>query len=404
MTTGSKTRDLRAETGVGLAGPVYTKSWSGVDSPKVAKPSAPRPQHPPTITYPAFHPSGRVVTVTHKLPFRRFERPIARARRSENPYTAQAFNFADVFCKLDDGRTMTTQRAGINGGVLLAEYPANDIITLIGKLRTAIAGSDWNAGVTVAESSKALDLIFDSTKKIASALKAIKRGNISAASAALFRSGHSRVKYSKPTGPKRSFSKDISGELLKLQYGVLPLLKDVESAAQFLAHQNLGPGPKRITVRHWSKVQHTFSMSVGGMSPGKTKSILKGQIAATISDKNVVQLAGLTDPLSIAWELTPWSFVVDWFIPIGNYLQARALSSGIDGTFVTSIFRYGSINGFTAASNILANGTYTCEAWDLDRSVSKVLSVPFPSFKSPSSIPSWKKAAISVALLISIKK
>lgn len=31
---------------------------------------------------------------------------------------------------------------------------------------------------------------------------------------------------------------------------------------------------------------------------------------------------GLTNPAAIAWELVPFSFVVDWFIPIGNFLNS----------------------------------------------------------------------------------
>lgn len=30
---------------------------------------------------------------------------------------------------------------------------------------------------------------------------------------------------------------------------------------------------------------------------------------------------GLTNPLEIAWEMTPWSFVVDWFLPIGAWIR-----------------------------------------------------------------------------------
>ena len=31
---------------------------------------------------------------------------------------------------------------------------------------------------------------------------------------------------------------------------------------------------------------------------------------------------GLTNPLQLAWELLPFSFVADWFVPIGAYLSA----------------------------------------------------------------------------------
>ena len=37
---------------------------------------------------------------------------------------------------------------------------------------------------------------------------------------------------------------------------------------------------------------------------------------------------GLTDPLGIAWELTRLSFVADWFVPIGAWLQARSADTG----------------------------------------------------------------------------
>lgn len=37
-------------------------------------------------------------------------------------------------------------------------------------------------------------------------------------------------------------------------------------------------------------------------------------------DKSISEF-GLDNPLAFAWEALPWSFVVDWFIPVGNYLE-----------------------------------------------------------------------------------
>lgn len=39
--------------------------------------------------------------------------------------------------------------------------------------------------------------------------------------------------------------------------------------------------------------------------------------------------SGLINPLSIAWEVVPFSFVLDWFIPIGATLQAITASVGL---------------------------------------------------------------------------
>jgi hypothetical protein len=39
--------------------------------------------------------------------------------------------------------------------------------------------------------------------------------------------------------------------------------------------------------------------------------------------------AGLINPLDIAWELVPWSFAIDWFVPIGNTLKAITAGCGL---------------------------------------------------------------------------
>jgi hypothetical protein len=44
----------------------------------------------------------------------------------------------------------------------------------------------------------------------------------------------------------------------------------------------------------------------------------------------LLESAGLVNPLSIAWELLPWSFVVDWFIPVGNTLEAMTAGYGLN--------------------------------------------------------------------------
>jgi len=44
---------------------------------------------------------------------------------------------------------------------------------------------------------------------------------------------------------------------------------------------------------------------------------------------------GLLNPVSLAWELVSWSFVVDWVVPIGPMFQALTAPAGlsfVDGT------------------------------------------------------------------------
>lgn len=41
------------------------------------------------------------------------------------------------------------------------------------------------------------------------------------------------------------------------------------------------------------------------------------------------QSLGLLDPLTLAWELIPFSFVVDWFLPVGTYLSQLTALNGL---------------------------------------------------------------------------
>lgn len=41
------------------------------------------------------------------------------------------------------------------------------------------------------------------------------------------------------------------------------------------------------------------------------------------------QMYGMQDPLGLAWDLIPYSFVVDWAMPIGNVLGALASIRGL---------------------------------------------------------------------------
>lgn len=125
---------------------------------------------------------------------------------------------------------------------------------------------------------------------------------------------------------------------LEVQYGWNPLMDDVSGACQQLSAGASGGHPFRVTCHgrarsmidswSWGKVtDHTAS----GLRLHKTGRNfahvrldyeLNGPLLATLSS------LGLTNPQEIVWELLPYSFVLDWFLPIGNWLRTMDADFG----------------------------------------------------------------------------
>lgn len=127
----------------------------------------------------------------------------------------------------------------------------------------------------------------------------------------------------------RALAKLLSSLWLQYQYAFKPIIMDIEDVLSELQKQTFVP---RRTARTQqvrdvdSTVQHvgvTGGININFTTRTQTRYIVR----ATIMYDSIVTPAkqfGLTwrELPSTAWELTPWSFVVDWFINVGDYLRA----------------------------------------------------------------------------------
>lgn len=291
-----------------------------------------------------------------------------------------------------------------------SHWTSNDDIVLVNKLRAKMLGSDFHLGVFLGELGRSADLIHDSVRRIAHAYRATRRGSPLEAWHALTQGiGHRGPSGRKPP----TFSNDVSSNWLKLYYGVKPLLSDVQDAAQMLGWQTSAPMLQRFVVDRYvrgSRIDfHRELVSLGSAGPwtfdGYLETRESKRLIALVERVPVVPLVGLTDVASIAWELTPYSFVADWFIPIGSYLSAlstdRALGSA---TYIYSHrwqtrLRGVSINPRTDAWRIRP-ADYEVNRFSLIRSVTDTLSLPPPAPKPLVKVPSVARAITSIALLV----
>lgn len=312
-------------------------------------------------------------------------------------------------------------------------FSAEDQNNLLGKLRERVAGSSFNAGVALGEAPRSLKMIGDTTKQIYGAIKALKKGNVVKAAQTLF--GNKQIKVSrlnaqaskvrnadtlvrvKGTPPiyLNSKKESLASNWLALQYGWKPLVSDIYEAAVFIDHQLRNPLVHRVVVRRKAGGRQDGNIVNVTLRTSPTVSIKHRvistrQIVALLSEVNTIRLSGLTDPASIAWELLPWSFVVDWVIPIGTWLENKSLANALTGTFVTtSMLRITGllVSPVTTNAQIDSKLNYkgnTSSRVKVVRSVSTSLSIPVPEVRPLSKVASMAHALNGIALLTTLKR
>jgi len=133
--------------------------------------------------------------------------------------------------------------------------------------------------------------------------------------------------------PRRLWNR-IPSRWLELQYGWIPLMNDIVGAANYLSRE---VRPRTVHVRAFSedsdKIHRLYTASAGGSKV--TLEFLTHQRCwvSLYYEMTNPQLAdasslGLVQPCEVVWEMLPYSFVVDWFLPIGSWLQSQSADAG----------------------------------------------------------------------------
>lgn len=185
-------------------------------------------------------------------------------------------------------------------------------------------------------------------------------------------------------------------EYLKFVYGWKPLMQDIYGIIQFAKQQ----GNANLLVSGTGTSKRQIQSSVGThkdlsydalttLGPLSIESTVRmkiwGRIDPTSAGLRSLNQLGLLNPVSLAWDLMPWSFVVDWFVPIGSTLNAltapaglifvngsQSIKVGISGPYEHHNYSYDS----TAQVNSYASGSVTHRSYRRK----PVTSWPLPGF------------------------
>jgi len=223
---------------------------------------------------------------------------------------------------LTEGHDAPNLRAGYNAGSTAVPYQwGNDANAVHNKCydkfvaKTQAAASQ--IGASLGERRQTIGMMEKRLGQLTRAARALKRGRP-------FEFFQELGVMPRRGIPNRSDPKRAADLWLEWHFGWEPLYEDIHSACIILQ----SPPPQLIKVRVRSQtvpdqIDNSFEMSEWG-AYDLTWGVIREQMGArvTVSNPNLWKATqlGLTNPASIAWELVPFSFVVDWFIPVGQFL------------------------------------------------------------------------------------
>lgn len=123
---------------------------------------------------------------------------------------------------------------------------------------------------------------------------------------------------------------------LEYSYAWKPLLKDVydhaDALAQTMVERQWVVREAKAKVKTSKKVRtSTYSSCWRYYKDSSDEQWQAMEVRYSVPPGTVsaVRAFGLTNPLEVAWELVPFSFVADWFIPIGDAIKGLTATVGL---------------------------------------------------------------------------
>lgn len=284
-------------------------------------------------------------------------------------------------------------------GALSFSWPTNAYNRTVTEALLKLKDAKGDLGTNLATARQTYELLVGNAQKLWSLLIAMKHGNYGAMPRIL---GLNH--------PKRAL-RSASSWWLEYQYGVKPLVQDIYDLRSLLEEQ-LKPA---LLVAGRRTVAEPYSRSGKGNSGSnaitytdRCKTSVRTQLYGRLSDQfqRDVARCGLSNPLSIAWELTPWSFFIDWSLPIGSVIEALDATRGL--TFV------GGWSTMRAVRSVSVSETYTgwteesasscsIECFGFKRDIFGSWPTPLPYTKSPFSSAHAKNALALLTQLLGRK-
>lgn len=255
-------------------------------------------------------------------------------------------------------------------------------------------------GTTIAEGRSSLELIAQRGNSLLKAFKKLKRGDPRGFAYELSVPQHHR------RNGKFSTKHWLSGHWLEYWLGVAPTIADIEKSVEVLGRDHTrGTRVKTAAFESYSYKSGALAKHIWPPYIRAECKAMEGiYVQVRVNNPNTYLAAqlGLLNPVAIAWELVPLSFVANWFYDVGSFLNSMDTFYGLTiedgGTFSKYEYRGNEIaDTWNSDGTAFERQTATFQGYGFRRDAGTSFQLPRPVLELPHL--SWTRAATSISLL-----
>lgn len=193
-----------------------------------------------------------------------------------------------------------------------------------------VKGASAELAVSLAERQQSIDMIVKRCNQLAKAYREVRRCRFARARKTL------RMTAPLPRGLKAS-AKEAGNNWLEFWLGWSPLVGDIGNAVDVLQL----PMPPFFVKARASESFVDISGYSGGVPYGGNRVlstrldttvrwILSGRVQVTNPNLYLANQLGFVNPVAVFWATVPFSFIVDWFVNVGDFLGSFTDFWGVD--------------------------------------------------------------------------
>lgn len=193
-------------------------------------------------------------------------------------------------------------------------------------------GEKASVALTLHDREKSLQMIIARGKQILGVIDHIRKGKI-------LYGPNLRPRKDKRTGKKKLVdgTQTLADTWLEYTFGWVPLIQDIHAAIDVM--QSAPPwervrGSARVSYPiYFSQVEneadpYDSGMKATGVAYGGVS--LSCQVVVSNPDLYLANQLGLVNPAGVVWDAIPFSFVVDWFLPVNKFLMSMSQTWGLE--------------------------------------------------------------------------